>query len=167
MKRKLFILLALCTCISICFVLKISSRTPRLEGIASVQEINTQDILTVSMDREIICNPIIGSGINQFYRVYKFHNQTNEPIQISHTSWIEISIDGVWYKLSSPASNATLDVPSTSTWTIDPGRCWEYPGDYLSGWRSQLKPGKYRRVFTAYFQSNPSLFYVAVEFTVL
>ena len=165
MKRILYIVLAVCLCGFLVFLIRNNSRNPQIVGVAAIQDIDTQNMLTVSMDKSLIYNPIIGNGIGQFYRIYRFHNKTEQKLEISWSTWIELSVDGVWYKLSAPKSNASALL--ASTWGIDPGDITEYEGDYLSGWRSQLKPGKYRRVWTVYFDTDETPFYVAVEFTVM
>lgn len=164
MKRVLYVVLAVCLCSFLGALIRTNSRAPQIAGVAAIQEIDTQNILAVSMDKNTIRNPLIGKGTAQFYRFYRFHNKTEKPIEVSWHAWLEIFIDGVWYQLATPEATAHMDIEPI--WRIYPGGVHEYPGDYLSSYRSQLRPGKYRRVWPAFFASDEAPFYVAVEFIV-
>lgn len=164
MKRVLYIVLAVCLCGFLGFLIRTNSRNPQITGVAAIQEIDTQNILTVSMDKNTIRNPLIGNGAAQFYRLYRFHNKTEKMIEVSWSAWLEISIDGAWYQIATPEATADLDIEPI--WRIYPGGVHEYPGDYLSAYRNQLKPGKYRHVWPAFFELEEAPVYVAVEFTV-
>ncbi len=164
MKKR--ILIVVCVCIFLC-VLHFSVRRPQLTGVATVQTIDAQNTITISIDRKYIYNPLLREGIDQFYRVYKIHNHSNEVIYISHSSWIERSVDGVWYTLAVPQSNAMASISAEPTWRIEPNYVYEYPADHISAWRNQLRPGRHRIVFTAHLESSDTPFYIAVEFTIL
>jgi len=166
MKRIVYISLIVCICAFSYYLCRNNSCDPQIIGMATIQDIDTQDILTISMDKNLICYPIIGNGVTQFYRSYKFYNKTGVNIDISWSTWLELSVDGIWYKMSTPKYSNDSGLIA-STWRAYPGNTYEYVGDYLSAWRSQLKPGKYRRVWTAYFESDEIPFYAAVEFIVI
>lgn len=171
MKKKtlawLFVLVCI-GCLVLYVVMRSNDKNLSLSSPTETQLINTQDIITVSMDKHTIW----GSSIGQVYRTYVFKNKTEETINVMLPAWLEKSVDGVWYKVCEPPkSNDVADIEPV--WRIPARTVTKYAADLFSCWDDKLNPGTYRWVWLAHFAQEEhaiieeSSFCVAVEFRVV